>query len=326
MERLSYRIGGELIEIFSHFPLLLQKSLHSFPVFETSRSKEDAEGENIECKSLQFYVNEDPDFISKSFNSDGLFADSNKFEIIHEFETMRARCIFARDICKTSGSNGDEFFLLIKDRTVSSASVIAVMNRHTLKTEIKVYSKERLNSTNLIFAIWFGLSFCGASLGLLAIHASAVEYKGGAVIFLGESGTGKSTHTTLWTRNIDGSSILNDDSPLIKIQRDSKYLIPRVYGSPWSGKGRCYRNKDFHLKAVVRLQQHSSNEIIRLNNRDSFTALFPSFPPALLRERRSTDYICSLISQLIQSTPVFNLRCLPDKSAALLVCNAIYGR
>ena len=66
----------------------------------------------------------------------------------------------------------------------------------------------------------------------VALHGSCIVYKGKAVLFLGESGTGKSTHTRLWRENIAGSKLLNDDSPIVRYEEGGVW----VYGSPWSGK------------------------------------------------------------------------------------------
>ena len=48
------------------------------------------------------------------------------------------------------------------------------------------------------FAMWVGLGLMVAPYGTVAIHSSCIVYKDKAVLFLGESGTGKSTHTRLW--------------------------------------------------------------------------------------------------------------------------------
>ena len=52
----------------------------------------------------------------------------------------------------------------------------------------------------------------------LAIHSSCIVYRDKAVLFLGESGTGKSTHTRLWRENIPEAVLLNDDSPMIRVE------------------------------------------------------------------------------------------------------------
>ena len=50
----------------------------------------------------------------------------------------------------------------------------------------------------LRFACWIAYGVAAAPLGTVAIHTSTICYQGKAVLFLGESGTGKSTHTRLW--------------------------------------------------------------------------------------------------------------------------------
>ena len=40
----------------------------------------------------------------------------------------------------------------------------------------------------------------------VAVHASAVYYDGHAYLFMGKSGTGKSTHASLWMKHISGTA------------------------------------------------------------------------------------------------------------------------
>ena len=97
----------------------------------------------------------------------------------------------------------------------------------------------------LRFACWIAYGVAATPLGTVAIHTSTICCQGKAVFFLGESGTGKSTHTRLWRENIEGAVLLNDDSPILRII-DGK---PWVYGSPWSGKTPCYKNESYPLAA-----------------------------------------------------------------------------
>ena len=48
------------------------------------------------------------------------------------------------------------------------------------------------------FALWIAFGLATLPLQTIPIHTSVIEYKGRTVLFLGESGTGKSTHTRLW--------------------------------------------------------------------------------------------------------------------------------
>jgi hypothetical protein len=176
---------------------------------------------------------------------------------------------------------------------------------------------------HLRFALWMGMAFAVIPGMAAPVHASVIIHQGQAVVFLGESGTGKSTHTRLWLHNISGCSLLNDDSPILRFHQPEKAIY--IYGSPWSGKGRAYHAEGYPVAAIVRLEQAPANKTHRLNIIKSFAALYPSFPPAYLRDEWLQEAICALISEVLKRVPVFRLECLPDVSAAILIHKKIFG-
>lgn len=95
---------------------------------------------------------------------------------------------------------------------------------------------------------------------IVAIHSSCIVYQNKAVLLLGESGLGKSTHTRLWQEHIDGAFLLNDDSPIIQIEGGKVW----AYGSPWSGNTPCYKTERYELKGCVRLSQAPYNHIKKM--------------------------------------------------------------
>ncbi|MFR7603666.1 MAG: hypothetical protein ACLUYV_08260 [Alistipes shahii] len=171
------------------------------------------------------------------------------------------------------------------------------------------------------FGVWILFNIAALPLGAVAFHSSVIRYRGRGVLFLGESGTGKSTHTRLWREHIPGAELLNDDSPIIRAT-DSEAL---VHGSPWSGKTPCYRNESCPIAAVVRLSQAPHNRIRRLRLIESIGALLPSAPPAFARDERLSDDTCGLLSRLIAQVPVYHLECLPDAAAAQLACRTVFN-
>ena len=173
----------------------------------------------------------------------------------------------------------------------------------------------------LRFACWMAYGVATAPFLTVAIHTSTIQYKNKAVVFLGESGTGKSTHTRLWCENIEGAILLNDDSPILRII-DGK---PWVYGSPWSGKTPCYKNESYPLAACVRLSQAPRNEIKKLNVARGYAAVHPSCPPCFAYDERLYDHISGVLSVLLSSVPVYHLSCLPNVDAARLSCKTIFG-
>ena len=171
------------------------------------------------------------------------------------------------------------------------------------------------------FAMWIGFGLMMLKHDTLAIHSSCIVYKDKAVLFLGESGTGKSTHTRLWRENIDGAKLLNDDSPMIRVE-DGKVW---AYGSAWSGKTPCYKNERYELKACVRLSQAPYNKIQKLPVLHAYGAIHPSCPPEFAYDEKLYDEVSGIIGKILSKVPFYHLACLPNEEAALLSCNTIFG-
>ena len=89
-------------------------------------------------------------------------------------------------------------------------------------------------------------------------HSSAVVLDGEAYLFTAVSGTGKSTHTSLWLKHFgDRAFIINDDKPIVRFV-NGQY---RVYGTPWCGKDGINRNTSAPIKAVCFLHRGKTNSI-----------------------------------------------------------------
>lgn len=137
-------------------------------------------------------------------------------------------------------------------------------------------------------------------------------------MFLGRSGTGKSTHSRLWLDNIDDTSLLNDDNPVIRLIDGVAY----VYGTPWSGKTPCYKNEMMPLEAVVRLSQAPHNKITRFAPLQSFASLMPACS-CMRWDSESVSGIHKTVEQVISRVPCFHMECLPDADAAKVCHSAI---
>jgi len=164
------------------------------------------------------------------------------------------------------------------------------------------------NALMILFAL------ATADKGTALFHASTVSYEGRAYMFLGQSGTGKSTHARLWLNHIGGTELINDDNPVVHIGTDGE---PRVYGSPWSGKTPCYRNVDYPLGAIVSLSQAPYNKIRQLSAIESYAALVAS-----ISGKRWDAQIANGLYQtenaLASKVTIWLLECLPDAAAAEL--------
>lgn len=171
------------------------------------------------------------------------------------------------------------------------------------------------------FALWVGYGLMTLPFDTVAIHSSCIVYKDKAILFLGESGTGKSTHTRLWREHIPGAVLLNDDSPMIRVE-DGKVW---AYGSPWSGKTPCYKQERYELAGCVRLSQAPYNRIQKLPVLHAYGAIHPSCPPEFAYDTVLYDGVSGFIGKLLSQVPFYHLACLPDAEAARLSCTTVTG-
>lgn len=153
-----------------------------------------------------------------------------------------------------------------------------------------------------------------ARLGTALFHAAVIGNGGRGYLFLGKSGTGKSTHARLWLKHIPGSELVNDDNPVVRVFPDGS---ARVYGSPWSGKTPCYRNIDLPAGGFVLLEQAPYNRIERLHGISAYAAIVPSISGKRW-DRSIADGLHETENALAMNIPVWHLDCLPDEAAATL--------
>ena len=181
----------------------------------------------------------------------------------------------------------------------------------------KAYA-EKLVEFALSNAMMLLYTFRTSCRDTLMIHASVVKYKGRGYVFLGRSGTGKSTHSGLWLKYIDGAELLNDDNPVVRVVDGQVY----VYGSPWSGKTPCYKNECVPLGGIVRLSQAPYNRMNRLVPLLAYTAFMPSCS-CMRWDPRATEALHKSVEKVITAVKCWHLECLPDADAARTCCAAV---
>lgn len=216
--------------------------------------------------------------------------------------------------------NGDYQFEISNERS----EMCALLQANATFTDNKValigntFSECQFGLNNALMLVY---AFAAAPYKTLLIHSSVVRQNGVGYLFLGVSGTGKSTHSRLWLEYIEGSELINDDNPVVRIVDNE----PRVYGSPWSGKTPCYRNVMAPIGCFVQLQQKSENRIHRAGVLDAFASLLPSVS-TMKWDKVIYGQICDTISDLIRCTPVYYLECLPDEAAARLCYTTVASK
>ena len=226
-----------------------------------------------------------------------------------EFSESEAECIFLRS---------EEHYIL----TITNAEQqhIFTSRRDDSGCVRTNAGGANMNPSFVRFGVWFMLNIVAVQHSVAAVHSSVIVCHNEAVMFLGESGTGKSTHTRLWRENIEGATLLNDDSPFVGVQNGQVV----AFGSPWSGKTPCYKNESYPIRAIVRLSQAPHNSMRRLRSLFSVGALLPSLPPAFAFDEKLEDAVMNVLSAVIGAVPVYHLECLPNAAAAQLSHDTIF--
>ncbi len=163
-------------------------------------------------------------------------------------------------------------------------------------------------------ALMIQFAMASACMGTALFHSATVSFEGKGYMFLGKSGTGKSTHASLWRKHIDGVELMNDDNPAVRVKPDGTTV---VYGTPWSGKTPCYKNVSAPLGGIVLLSQAPYNKITRLNGIGAYAAIVPSISGKRW-DSRIADGLHETENTLAGNIPVWHLDCLPDADAARL--------
>lgn len=199
--------------------------------------------------------------------------------------------------------------------------LLFVYNRESNRAQCNV-SRDVPDMSAVRFGLWFMTALATVGHNVTPVHSSAIVCNGRAVLFLGESGTGKSTHTRLWRENIAGAVLLNDDSPFIGFV-DGRAT---AFGAPWSGKTPCYKQEHYPIAAIVRLSQAPHNAIRPLRSVHAIGALLPSLTPAFGYDDELQDRMLATLSKIISQVPVYHLECLPDAAAARLSYDTVFGK
>ena len=216
-------------------------------------------------------------------------------------------------VCGRSASGDDVYEF--KGRKKSLGCLICSKDYHGGR----IIMTSRISKTVLNNSLMMMFTLATAGKGTLLFHAAVVSQEGKGYLFLGPSGTGKSTHARLWLEHIRGTELVNDDNPVVRVHEDGSII---VYGSPWSGKTPCYRNVSYPLGAIVELSQAPENIIRRLEPLQAYVVLMDSISGKRW-DNRIAEGLHMTENLIISNAAMWHLDCLPDEAAARLCENNI---
>ena len=143
------------------------------------------------------------------------------------------------------------------------------------------------------------------------LHSSAVVMHEKAYLFSVNSGTGKSTHTSLWLKQFgDQAYILNDDKPAVRLIDGIWY----AFGTPWSGKNDISVNEGVPIAGICMLERGEKNEVERFNGKKAIFEIYAQTNRPRMQEYRIK--LLELLDDLITNVPVWKMKCNMDPEAA----------
>ncbi len=155
--------------------------------------------------------------------------------------------------------------------------------------------------------------------GGFLLHSSCIAYNGKAYIFSADSGTGKSTHTSLWQQYIDGVTMINDDKPAVKLIDGVFYAI----GTPWSGKTAQNTDIQVPIGGFVMLSRGKVNKIYGGSIHEAIPFIMKQ--TMMSGKAESVDLLVDLMDKFLTSVPLFKLECDISEQAVITSFEALTG-
>jgi hypothetical protein len=149
----------------------------------------------------------------------------------------------------------------------------------------------------------------------LLLHACGINDRGRGLVFVGDSGAGKSTMADLW-KGQEGVTILSDDRIIVR-EMDGRLW---AYGTPWHGDVKLYSPERTHLDSVFVLRHAEENSAVTLGAAQVVSSLLARSFPALWSPEGMTSTL-DFLSDLCQEVRCYDLAFLPDPNVIDFIRN-----
>ncbi|MBR3738744.1 MAG: hypothetical protein IKN26_08410 [Eubacterium sp.] len=141
-------------------------------------------------------------------------------------------------------------------------------------------------------------------------HGAVIEYNNKGFIFTAPSGTGKTTHISLWKKFLgDKMSIVNGDKPILHFENGEVF----AYSTPYAGKERLQNHSSVKLSGICLIKRGKENKIQKVNAGDYLTEIVPQvyMPFEPLQAMKTLEHL----DELLKDVPMYVLYCDISKEA-----------
>lgn len=204
---------------------------------------------------------------------------------------------------------------------IADSWVFCENNHEIEKNSVLVCNRDYKNITLYMANDYFPLSSlirvaCESGVATMAglpLHASLIEKDGQGILFLGQSGIGKSTQAKLWKQYEDADFICGD-RPMVRKIAGKWY----GFGMPWDGKDGLFRQISVPVKALISLDKGTENHLERLNSIAAMKVLLNQVMMPMW-DKEAMDEMSSLMWQLANDIEFYQLRNKADSESVALV-------
>jgi hypothetical protein len=154
----------------------------------------------------------------------------------------------------------------------------------------------------------------------MLMHGAALEINGEGFLFTAPSGVGKSTHLKLWGKRFKNAvTVINGDKPILSFNEEIK-----IWGSPRSGKEGWDTPTNAPLKGIVFLERGEKNEIFSVTPSEIVEEAYIQF--YIPKDEKLSALTFQMIETLLNSVPLYKMRCNMDIEAAEVAYNMLTGK
>jgi hypothetical protein len=194
--------------------------------------------------------------------------------------------------------------------------------RKGFRTAQLVLSREALCNHRPVFPLEYPTdelmitNYLASGTGVEVHGCGLVDPDTGGHLFLGHSGSGKSTTARIW-ETFRSPQILSDDRIILRLHDGELWM----YGTPWHGEAAFASPARAKLERIHILRQGSENRFSQLSKARAVGEVFArSFPP--FHSQAGLERTLEFIKRALDAVPCYEFAFLPDSSSVAAVLEA----
>ncbi len=212
-----------------------------------------------------------------------------------------------------------DFFASCTEDDISNEEIVAQGDKEVADTLALLDAESRrgyLESVCIYRAICLQLP----ERSSFVMHAATIEVDGLAYAFTARSGTGKSTHISLWKKLLgDKVKVVNGDKPIIRLIDGSFY----AYGTPWCGKEGWNRNVSVKLNGLCFIERALENKIGKMPLDEAATRIMKQI--LIPKDALGAINTFELVDKMLNNVNCWLLGCNISLEAAEIAYKAMSG-